>query len=219
MQKKIIALAVASALTVPAMAFAEATITGQVNMSYDSVNDGVVAGSTTTNQLVSNQSRLQFKGSEDLGGGLAAIWQLDSRFNVDTGTISGSTLFGGNNYLGLKSDTAGTLMAGRIDAPYKSAMRSLDVFYDVAGDNRAGVGNPGGLLTHDVRLSNALAYMSPSMSGFSVALAGIGFFAATMAGIGFFEVAQGDLLEVRCLGRFEIVAQRLMELRLVVLDR
>lgn len=171
MQKKIIALAVASALTVPAMAFAEATITGQVNMSYDSVNDGVVAGSTTTNQLVSNQSRLQFKGSEDLGGGLAAIWQLDSRFNVDTGTISGSTLFGGNNYLGLKSDTAGTLMAGRIDAPYKSAMRSLDVFYDVAGDNRAGVGNPGGLLTHDVRLSNALAYMSPSMSGFSVALA------------------------------------------------
>ena len=44
-------------------------------------------------------------------------------------------------------------------------------------------------------------------------------FAATMAGIGFFEVAHGDVLEVRCLGRFEIVAQRLMQLRLVVLDR
>ena len=40
MQKKIIALAVASALTVPAMAFAEATITGQVNMSVDMYKDG-----------------------------------------------------------------------------------------------------------------------------------------------------------------------------------
>jgi predicted porin len=174
MQKKIIALAVASALTVPAMAFAEATVTGQVNMSYDMYKDGA-ASETTTNRLNSNNTRLIVKGAEDLGGGTSAIWQLDARLQADTGIQSSTTagqLFGGNNYLGLKSDSMGTLMAGRIDAPYKVARRNLDVFFDVAGDNRSGNGaGIKGLLSSEVRLSNALAYMSPDMSGFSVALA------------------------------------------------
>jgi predicted porin len=171
MQKKIIALAVASALTVPAMAFAEATLTGQVNMSYDYVNDGA-ASSTTTNQLTSNNTRMIWKGSEDLGGGLAGIWQLDARIQADNGVNTSTTanqLFSGNNYLGLKGDSWGTLMAGRMDAPYKVATRSLDVFFDTAGDNRSSNGSAThGLLTHDARTNNSLAYMSPDMSGFSI---------------------------------------------------
>ena len=175
MQKKIIALAIASALTVPAMAFAEATVTGQVNMSYDSYNNGVEAGSETSNQLNSNNTRLIVKGSEDLGEGNSVIWQLDARVQADTGVNTSTTanqLFAGNNYLGLKSDSMGSLMAGRMDAPYKVARRGLDVFYDIAGDNRASNGaNIAGLLYEDLRLNNALAYMSPSMGGFTVALA------------------------------------------------
>lgn len=182
MQKKIIALAIASAMTVPAMAFAaEATITGQVNMSYDYYKDGNTT-ETSTNRLNSNNTRLIWKGAEDLGNGMSAIWQLDARLQADTGTnglttINGTTtsvnqLFGGNNYLGLKSDSMGALMAGRMDAPYKVATRNLDVFFDVAGDNRSNSGaGITGLLSHDARLNNALAYMSPDMSGFSVALA------------------------------------------------
>jgi predicted porin len=169
MQKKIIALAVASALTVPAMAFAEATLTGQVNMSYDMYKDGA-ASETTTNRLNSNNSRLIWKGSEDLGGGSSVIWQVDSRFSTDTGLISANTLFGGNNFLGLKSDSMGTLMAGKFDNPYKVATRSLDVFFDVAGDNRAGSGaGIVGLISSDFRWNNEIAYLSPDMSGFSVA--------------------------------------------------
>ena len=53
MQKKIIALAIASALTAPALAFADATVYGQANLSVDRVNDGNTNG-TTTNQLNSN---------------------------------------------------------------------------------------------------------------------------------------------------------------------
>jgi predicted porin len=174
MQKKIIALAIASALTVPAMAFAEATITGQVNMSYDMYKDGA-ATETTTNRLNSNNTRFIFKGAEDLGGGLSALWNLDARLQADTGVQTSTTanqLFSGNNYLGLKSDSFGTVAAGRMDAPYKVATRGLDVFFDVAGDNRSSNGaGIAGLLTHDARLNNALAYMSPDMSGFSVALA------------------------------------------------
>lgn len=175
MQKKIIALAIASAMTVPAMAFAaESTLTGQVNMSYDYYKDGAVS-ETATNRLNSNNTRLIWKGAEDLGSGMSAIWNLDARLQADTGVNTSTTanqLFSGNNYLGLKSDSMGALMAGRMDAPYKVSTRNLDVFFDVAGDNRSGNGaGIAGLLSHDVRLSNALAYMSPDMSGFSVALA------------------------------------------------
>lgn len=186
MQKKIIALAIASAMTVPAMAFAaESTLTGQVNMSYDYYKDGAVS-ETATNRLNSNNTRLIWKGAEDLGSGMSAIWNLDARLQADTGVNTSTTanqLFSGNNYLGLKSDSMGALMAGRMDAPYKVSTRNLDVFFDVAGDNRSGNGaGIAGLLSHDARLSNALAYMSPDMGGFSVALATVfGAEAATAA--------------------------------------
>lgn len=170
MQKKIIALAVASALTVPAMAFAEATISGQVNMSVDIQKDGNT-NQGTSNNLTSNQSRLIFKGSEDLGSGNSAIWQIDSRFSADTGRTGTDTTFSGNTYLGLQSNGMGTVRAGRIDTPYKTSTRNLDVFFDVAGDNRSGVGVNGnnGLFTHESRYDNSLVYNSPSMGGLSVA--------------------------------------------------
>jgi predicted porin len=189
MQKKIIALAIASALTVPAMAFADVTVTGQINMSVDVKNDGG-SPSASTNRLTDNQSRLIFKGSEDLGSGMSAIFQLDARFTADDGQIAAkntqkttattvyyttsqtkttASLFSGNTFLGLASDTMGSLKVGNLDTPFKSSTRGLDVFYDVAGDNRTGLG---GLLGggHDLRLSNSIVYNSPNMSGFSVAV-------------------------------------------------
>lgn len=181
-QKKIIALAIASALTAPALALAEASVSGQVNMSYAMRNDGNT-NSSTTNQLNSDQSRLIIKGNEDLGSGLSAIAQLDARFTVDNGvdtaaqasTPVSNRFFDGNNYLGLKSDSMGTVMAGRMDSPYKTSTRNLDLFFDVTGDNRSGVGAVGGLLTNDSRFDNMLAYNSPNMGGFSVsAAAGFG---------------------------------------------
>ena len=172
MQKKLIALAIASAMTVPALAYAEVNISGQANVSIDMVNDGVEGNSQSANQLNSNQSRVVLKGSDDLGDGLSAMYQLDTRFNVDTGT-TGSTFWAGNTFVGLKSSSLGTVMLGRIDSPYKTAFRNLDVFFDVAGDNRAGVGAIGGLLTNDLRLNNVIAYASPDMSGFGVSVASV----------------------------------------------
>lgn len=170
MQKKIIALAIASALTVPAMAYAEATISGQINMSIDLKKDGNNP-EASNNVLSSNQSRLIFKGSEDLGSGLSAIWQLDNRFSADTGSVTatGGRLFDGNTFLGLQSNDFGAVKVGRIDTPYKSSTRNLDVFFDVAGDNRGALG--GLMSAHDTRQDNTIAYSSPSMSGFSVAAA------------------------------------------------
>lgn len=183
MQKKIIALAIASALTAPALAAAaEATVYGQANLSIDMVSDGM-ASSTRTNKLVSNQSRVGVKGSEDLGGGTSAVWQLEADVAVDTGNAGGTTtggtttsqFFSRNTYLGLSNANMGTLLAGRYDTAYKMATRRLDVFADTqAADNRGLAGIPmmgslGGAATLDTRVSNSINYLSPSMSGFSVA--------------------------------------------------
>lgn len=168
MQKKIIALAIASALTVPAMAYAEATISGQINMSIDYKKDGMASSGSSYN-LVSNQSRLIFKGAEELSSGLSAIWQLDNRFSADTGAATG--MFLGNTYLGVQSADFGTVRFGVIDTPYKASTRNLDVFFDVAGDNRGALG--GLLSAHDARTNNSINYTSPSMSGFSVAAASV----------------------------------------------
>ena len=192
MQKKIIALAIASAMTVPALAYADATVYGMARLSVDMVNDGAATTSASTNRLVSNNSRIGVKGSEDLGGGLSAIWQMEATVALDAGTDNTTTntqktsLFNRNTFLGLKSNDMGTLVLGLNDAPYKTSTRKLDVFIDtVAADNRglAGVALMGGGSTgHDARRANSITYTSPSMSGMSFA-AGSVFGAETATGV------------------------------------
>lgn len=69
----------------------------------------------------------------------------------------------------------GTLLAGIHDTPYKIATRNLDLFADTVADNRSimggntGAGTAGGL--NDTRLGNVVAYISPAMSGLTVAVA------------------------------------------------
>jgi predicted porin len=193
MQKKIIALAIASALTAPALAFADVTPYAQANLSVDRVNDGNSPRSTT-NQLVSNYSYIGLKGSEDMGGGLAVVGKIEGSVGMDgssnnLGTSLGTSsnpsnssnnqftttfLFNRDTYLGLSSATMGTVVAGRHETPYMMATRKLDMFGDtVAADTRSSMGvvmMGGG---HDIYVSNAVAYISPSMSGFSVAAASV----------------------------------------------
>ena len=143
MQKNIIALAIASALTAPALAFADVTPYAQANLSVDRVNDGNSPGSTT-NQLVSNYSYIGLKGSEDLGGGLSVVGKIEGSVGMDgssnnLGTSSNPSnasnnqftstfLFNRDTYLGLSSATMGTLLAGRHETPYMMATRKLDMF-------------------------------------------------------------------------------------------
>lgn len=173
MQKKIIALAIASALTAPAMAFAEATVYGQADLSIDRINDGNTNSGTSYN-LVSNESRIGLKGSEDAGNGMSVVWQVEAGLGMDDGTAGSTTvanqLFNRNTYLGLSGAGMGTILAGRYDTPYKISTRRLDVFADTeAADNRglAGISMMGA--GHDVRRSNSLVYLSPSWGGFSLA--------------------------------------------------
>ncbi len=183
MQKKIIALAIAAALTAPALAFAEATVYGQVNLAVERMNDGNSPG-TTSNQLNSYGSRFGARGSEALDGGMSAIWELEGSLEADTGA---SNLFGREANLGLTSDSMGTVRFGRRASPYKLATRRLDMFGDTAADTRGSVPGPtpGAGITmmgngHDISPANTISYTSPSMSGFSVVAATL--FGAESAG-------------------------------------
>lgn len=174
MQKKIIALAVASALTMPAVAMAEATVYGQVRMAYEMIDDGgdgagVGLADNSRNRVSSNASRLGVKGSEDLGGGMSFVWQMEGDIGVDTGATTPGMLFNRNTFAGLGT-SFGTVVLGRHDTPYKMVTRGMDVFIDSIADNRSVMG--ANLL--DYRASDVLAYLTPNWGGFSGAIAIVG---------------------------------------------
>ena len=104
-------------------------------------------------------SRFGIKGSEDLGGGLKAIYQLE--FGVDPADGSLSTRLR-NSFVGLAGNW-GTALVGRHDTPLKISTGKLDMFADTMADYNYTVG------FDDQRASNAVAYISPSFSGFQFA--------------------------------------------------
>lgn len=184
MQKKIIALAIAAAVSAPAFAdTSNVTIYGQANMSYDMTNNGA----TGTNKVSSNTSRIGLKGSEDLGDGLSAVWQIEQQINIDNSTTNANQFATRNSFVGLSSGSMGTFILGRHDTPYKIATRGLDVFADSIADNRSLMGTTAGggayAGVHDARLGDVVAYISPAMNGFTGAIAYVaGAETATTAG-------------------------------------
>ncbi|MBU0621302.1 MAG: porin [Gammaproteobacteria bacterium] len=177
MQKKLIALAVAAAFSAPAFADnANFTFYGTADLSYDMVNTGTAANGTkgTTKRVVSsNVSKFGFKGAEDLGGGLAAVWQIEQQINIDD--AAKNTFASRNTFAGLKGDF-GTVLLGIHDTPYKLTTRKLDVFGDSIADNRAllgGITGTSAAAAFDGRQNNVLAYISPAMSGLTAAIAAV----------------------------------------------
>ncbi len=181
MKKSLIALAVAGAFAAPAFAAtSNVDVYGKLHASvsvFDEPVDTVVLAGTDsvlgtaddvtqrgTNdlQISSNASRIGFKGSEDLGGGLNAIWQIESGVNIDE---QSGTLASRNSFVGLNGGF-GTVLLGNHDTPLKLVGRAVDLFGDTMADSRNVMG--GG---SDARAKNVLAYISPSFSGFSVAAA------------------------------------------------
>lgn len=182
MQKKLIALAVAGLVAAPAFAAtSNVDVYGVLTLSVDKINTDV-SGSDDPMRVSSNSSRIGFKGSEDLGGGLSGIWQIESQLNADNGTnnLSGAnsgTLDAGNfssalrnTFVGLKGGF-GTALLGKHDTPYKLATVKLDVFADTLGDFNNFVGNVNGSNNFDLRPGNVIAYITPNVGGLHGAIA------------------------------------------------
>jgi len=154
--------AVAAALAAPMIASADATLYGKINESIDyfDIKDGFNGWTLNGNNAEGSgrASRFGFKGSEDLGGGLKAIYQLE--FGI--GITSGTTISQRNQWVGMAGDW-GQFRVGRHDTPMKMSTGKLDQFGDTIGDYNGTIG------FNDVRAARAIAYISPKISGFSFA--------------------------------------------------
>ena len=166
MKKSLVSIAVLGALSSAAYAQSNVTIYGIVDAGIVSERGGIAGTATKMESGVNSASRIGFKGTEDLGGGLSAIFKLETGFRVDTGALdnSNNALFNRESFVGLSSKDAGTLTLGRQYTPYYETLRDVaDPFavglagtaknlFPVAGDQ--------------TRTSNAIVYQTPSYQGF-----------------------------------------------------
>ena len=177
MKKSLIALAVAGVVSAPAFAAtSNVDVYGVLNMSLNYV-DSDVAGARESANVTSSASRIGFKGTEDLGGGLAAIWQIESTVNVDEG---GGNFATRNSFVGLTGGF-GTVLMGNHDTPMKLLGRMVDNFGDTLADSRNILGATAatGLTAFDLRTKNTVAYVTPNFSGFTATAAYVTDYAAT----------------------------------------
>ncbi len=112
-----------------------------------------------------SQSRIGLTGTEDLGGGLQAIFTLENGFNVDTGVAAqGGQLFGRVAFVGLSSRQLGTLTFGRQYEP-------LHALHTRFSTHQAGFGDASGAFIptiDDIRFDNTIKYVTPSWSGLTL---------------------------------------------------
>ncbi len=169
MNKKLIALGVAAALTAPLAAQAGVEVYGEARASLDFVtnNDNTAGAEDSAISLSSNKSRIGFRGDEDLGNGLSALWQFEQQMDFDTGAANTSAR---DTFIGLGGGF-GTVLAGHLSTPYKSSTNYMDVFRNTRGDYNAIMGSVNGNVVFDNRADNAIAYMTPDMNGFKASVA------------------------------------------------
>src|SRR5690606_3853674 len=79
----------------------------------------------STYRMQSNSSEFGIRGSESLGGGARAWYQIESSLNSATGTGSVASR---NTAVGLRSRHWGNVLFGKWDSPYKSATSGFDPF-------------------------------------------------------------------------------------------
>jgi predicted porin len=186
MQKKHIALAVAALASSAAFAQGNVTIYGLVDVGFSHRSDNTRNDDNNPNNNVGSQnaiddgissgSRLGFKGTEDLGNGLTALFTLETGFATDTGNLRQSgRYFGRQAFLGLTGGF-GTAIAGRLYAPHYSFLSAIDPFKGgTVGRYRnvfdAGLTTGGENLFDPTRVDNTIAYVSPSFGGFNITAA------------------------------------------------
>ncbi|MFT4064054.1 porin [Paraburkholderia sp.] len=110
-------------------------------------------------------SRWGIKGVEDIGGGLKTIFVLESGINLSNGAFGqGNTAFGRQAFVGLSSNTFGTVTLGR---QYDSVNDYVGNYGFAAAYGGSTTEHPGDLdnVNHTFRANNTIKYASPNYSG------------------------------------------------------
>ncbi len=172
MKKSLVALALMGAFSV-AHAQSSVVIYGTVDAGITKLTGSSVAEGKRDN------NKLGFRGVEDLGSGLKALFQLEIRFEPDTGTIENTSgvnsrpLFQGQSRVGLQGDF-GTVRLGRALTAYQETSTLFEPWYgipavagfqtdlQVAGYTSDPLSQTGNSKN---RFSNAVFYNTPVIGG------------------------------------------------------
>lgn len=127
MNKKFIALAVAAAVAPAAFAADEVVLYGQVNVAavVDNTEDSLF-------KIDGQSSRIGVKGTESLGNGMSAWFQIESKVAPDDATASGFATREG--WVGLKGDFGGVQL-GRGKSAFTKATEEFDLWYQAQSFN------------------------------------------------------------------------------------
>ena len=158
MKKTLIALTLA---TLPVAAMAEVVLYGQIKAGYE-LESAKVSGQKRgpwVNGLTDYGSRIGFKGQEDLGNGLKAIWQVEQRVGVDGVSRGFGTR---DSFIGLEGGF-GKVRAGYLSNYINSDMNDVDQWE--YGSKALGLDK----FARDGVRRVSVRYDSPDFAGFSFA--------------------------------------------------
>jgi len=177
MKKLLIATAALAMVAGTAQAQSSVTVYGIMDTGYNSLKNKDNATTTDTTAVLAGQSggngeasssRLGFRGTEDLGGGLKANFVMETGIGATTATAFGNRAF----WLGLQDAKMGEVRVGRQDTFNRANWLAHDQLAaaNVAGNlAHSGNGSGAGTEAHVAR-NVAINYLSPRFSGVQVAL-------------------------------------------------
>ncbi|WP_250485280.1 porin [Caballeronia sp. GaOx3] len=166
MKKHIAVALILAASSAVASAQSSVTLYGIIDVGILYVNNANGAKQWSEFPAGLQGNRWGLKGSEDLGGGLKAIFTVENGFFVNNGAFAqGGAEFGRQAFVGLSS-RFGTVTLGRqydsiVDylTPMKAGGTTVGAFSDHPGD----LDNTG----NDYRVNNSIKYASPDFKGLS----------------------------------------------------
>ena len=176
---KKLAIAAALAAMATTVSAQNVQVYGIIDTGFQSHNNGTDSYSRAANSALAT-SRLGFRGSEDLGGGLKANFQLEAQLNPSSGSLGSTTVaanetFNREAWVGISSNILGEIRVGRQDV---SGAQDIDAWTSQFGNfgNRAINGTAIELGTDQ---KNVVKYITPKIGGF---YAQVGFGSANNAG-------------------------------------
>lgn len=167
MNKKLIALAVAGACfapTVMAQTANPVTLYGRIFVTLESVEaDGGATPLGNRTRVSDNASYLGVRGTEDLGGGLKAFFQLETAWSPEGSAATGFATR--NSGVGLQGGW-GSVLLGRWDTPMKTSQTAVDPWGDLTLGDITGAALDQGNFSR--REGNSVQYWSPNWAGLTV---------------------------------------------------
>ncbi len=162
MKRTLLLAALAATAATSAFAQSSVTIYGRLNMTFEREK---FSGQDAANNLNNNSSRIGFRGTEDLGGGLSALFEIEHGFSPDTGTAA-STFWGRSSFVGLQGGFGKVRLGNMTSEAYYATAdyvsmhnhdtgTSEDKLYDYLSQN-----------------TDKISYKTPSFAGNTIEVAG-----------------------------------------------